>query len=183
MPRAATSVAIRVVDVAPLEAGQCPFALALALVAVHRDRLELAAAQALDQAVGAALGADEDEGAAALGVGAAAPTRWSSLAPWDSTWTKLCSMSRVFVLGRLVGVAAGLAGVGGGELAGRALERGREEQRLAVVRGLGDDPVDGGLEAHVEHAVGLVEDEDLDLVEGDRAAGEQVLEPARGRRR
>ena len=28
-----------------------------------------------------------------------------------------------------------------------------------------DDPVDGGLEAHVEHPVGLVEDEHLDLVE------------------
>ena len=41
-------------------------------------------------------------------------------------------------------------------------QRGREEERLAVGRGLGDDPVDRGLEAHVEHAVGLVEDEDAD---------------------
>ena len=47
-------------------------------------------------------------------------------------------------------------------------------------RGLGDDPVDGRLEAHVEHPVGLVEDEDLDLVERDDAAGDQVLEPAGG---
>ena len=56
------------VDVAALEAGQRPFALALALVAVHRDRRRLAAAQPLDQPVGAALGADEDQGAAAVGV-------------------------------------------------------------------------------------------------------------------
>ena len=35
----------------------------------------------------------------------------------------------------------------------------------------GDDPADVGDEAHVEHPVGLVEDEDLDLAEVDRAAG------------
>ena len=61
MPRAATSVATRVIDFAALEAGQGPLALALALVAVHRDRLDVATAQPLDQPVGAALGADEDE--------------------------------------------------------------------------------------------------------------------------
>ena len=43
-----------------------------------------------------------------------------------------------------------------------------------------DDPVDDGLEAHVEHAVGLVEDEQLDLVERDGAAVDQV-EQAAGR--
>ena len=102
------------------------------------------------------------------------------MALWDSTWTKLCSMSRSLVLGRLLGVAPGLVGVGGGELAGRALQGGREEQRLAIVRGLGDDPADRRLEAHVEHAVGLVEDEHLDVVERDRVAAEQVLEPAGG---
>ena len=46
---------------------------------------------------------------------------------------------------------------------------------------LGDDAVDGRAEAHVEHAVGLVEDEDLDVGERQRAAREQVLEAA-GRR-
>ncbi len=45
---------------------------------------------------------------------------------------------------------------------------------------LGDDPADRRFEAHVEHPVGLVEDEDADAAEGDGAAGEQVLEPARG---
>ena len=51
---------------ASLEAGQRPLALALALVAVHRDRLDIAPAQALDEPVGAALGADEDERAAGV---------------------------------------------------------------------------------------------------------------------
>ena len=99
-------------------------------------------AQALDQPVGAALGADEDERAAALlaaqlldqvvELGALRvdveeavldvglrPPRWP---PW--VWRR------------------GVAGVGGGDLAGRALQGRREEERLALVRGLGDDPVD-----------------------------------------
>ena len=70
--------------------------------------------------------------------------------------------------------------VGGGELSGRALERRREEQRLALGGGLGDDPVDGGLEAHVEHPVGLVEDEDPHVLAMQGAALDQVLETARG---
>ena len=77
-------------------------------------------------------------------------------------------------------MGAGVARVGGGDLPGRALERGREEERLALARGLGDDPVDRGAKAHVEHAVGLVEDEDLDLLQRDDAALDQVLEPAGG---
>ena len=77
---------------------------------------------------------------------------------------------------RRVDVAARLAGVGGGDLAGRPLQGRREEEGLAVAGRLGDDPVDRRLEAHVEHPVGLVEDEDLDLVELERAALEQVLE-------
>ena len=80
---------------------------------------------------------------------------------------------RVLVLDRVVRV-------GGRDAADLAVERGREEQRLAVVRALADDAVDGGAEAHVEHAVGLVEDEDLDVGERDRAARQQVLEAAGG---
>ena len=101
------------------------------------------------------------------------------MAPCESTWTKRCSISASLRSRRRVGVAARLARVGGGELAGRALERGREEERLALARRLGDDPADGRLEAHVEHPVGLVEDEDADALQRDRAARDQVLEPAR----
>ena len=79
-----------------------------------------------------------------------------------------------------VGVRAGVVGVGGGDAAGGTGEGRREEERLAVVGGERDDPVDGGAEAHVEHPVGLVEDEDADPAKRDRAAGDQVLEPARG---
>ena len=82
---------------------------------------------------------------------------------------------------RPVLVRAGLLGERVGQLADRALERGREEQCLPLARDLLDDAVDDGLEAHVEHAVGLVQDEDLDAAELDVAAGDQVFEaPGRG---
>ncbi len=84
------------------------------------------------------------------------------------------------ILRRRVGVVARIAGVGGGEFAGRPLERGREEERLAIRRRLADDAADRRLEAHVEHAVGLVEDEHTDVAQADRATGDQVLEPAGG---
>ena len=47
-----------------------------------------------------------------------------------------------------------------------AVERGGEQQRLAVVRDLAHDPLDLRQEAHVGHAVGLVDDEDADLRRG-----------------
>ena len=67
------------------------------------------------------------------------------------------------------------------QLADLAVERGREEHRLPVAREPPHDAVDLRLEAHVEHPVGLVEDEDLDGVEREQAAVEQVLQ-ATGRR-
>ena len=45
----------------------------------------------------------------------------------------------------------------------------------------GDDPLDVGQEAHVEHPVGLVEDEDLDLAEVRDPLADEVEQPA-GRR-
>ena len=89
-------------------------------------------------------------------------------------------MSRsVGSLGRL-GVAPRLARVAGGQLADGALERRGEEQGLPLGRGLADDPVHRGLESHVEHAVGLVEDEDADVLQRDDTARDQVLEATRG---
>src|SRR5215203_3521602 len=81
----------------------------------------------------------------------------------------------------LVDVALRVAGVGGGELARRALERRREEERLALARHLRHDPVDRWLEADVEHAIGLVEDEDRDPLQVEGTALQLVLEAARGR--
>ena len=49
-------------------------------------------------------------------------------------------------------------------------ERGREEQCLIAVGQQVDDAPDVGQEAHVEHPVGLVQDEDLDLAQVDACA-------------
>ena len=95
-----------------------------------------------------------------------------------STARKRCSISATCSGGGRVLVRTASVRVDGRDAAGLAVERGREEQRLAVARALRDDPVDGRAEAHVEHPVGLVEDEDLDVGERDRAAREQVLEAA-----
>ena len=59
--------------------------------------------------------------------------------------------------------------------------RRREEQRLPLRRDRPHDPLDLRLEAHVEHAVRLVQDEVRDLVQPDHAALEEVVEAPRGR--
>ncbi len=65
------------------------------------------------------------------------------------------------------------------ELADVAVERRGEEHRLAVDWSRRDDAVDLRLEAHVEHPVGLVEDEHADRVDRDEAPLDQVVQPAR----
>ena len=57
----------------------------------------------------------------------------------------------------------------------------REEQRLPREGHQFADALDVGNEAHVEHAVGLVDDEDLDAREQQLAAVEEVEQPARRR--
>ena len=70
---------------------------------------------------------------------------------------------------------------GVGEAADLGRHRRREEQRLADSRQQPDDALDIGDEAHVEHAVGLVDHQDLDVREQDLAALEQIDEaPGRG---
>ena len=66
-----------------------------------------------------------------------------------------------------------------GELLDRPGHRGREQQRLADARQLGADLLDVGDEAHVEHAVGLVDNQQAAGVQHDLAAAEQVHQPAR----
>ena len=82
-------------------------------------------------------------------------------------------------LGRVVLDAHGVARVFRCEAVDLAVERGGEEERLALPANLADDAVDGRAEAQVEHAVGLVEHEQGDAVEADEAPLEQILEPAR----
>src|SRR5262249_50201589 len=59
--------------------------------------------------------------------------------------------------------------------------RRREEQSLPDLRDQRDDALNVWNEAHVEHAVGLVDDEDLDVVHQDLAALVEIDQAARGR--
>ena len=77
-------------------------------------------------------------------------------------------------------VAHGIVRVPLGDAIDLAVERRREEHRLAIPRSRVDDALDVGAEAHVEHAVGLVEDEDLGVLERDGAALHEVEQAARG---
>ena len=61
----------------------------------------------------------------------------------------------------------------------RAVERRREQQRLAGGGRLVEQATNLGEEAHVGHAVGFVDDDDLDRGEVDLTPLDEVLEPAR----
>ena len=146
---------------------------------MHRDRAHLVPLEPLGEPVGAALRADEDEGEPAL-----------LLQQLDELLDLVLRGHRDELVVDLAGLVLArelgldpdrLVRVGAGELADRSVERGREEHRLAVVRDAAQDLVDLRLEAHVEHPVGLVEDEDRDGVERDQPPVHQVLQPARGR--
>jgi hypothetical protein len=167
------------VHVARLEARERLLALGLRLVAVHRHGRHGVLAQALDQPVGAALGAHEDQRAAALGI--------TELVHQRAHLCVVLEMDEAVRHGHLVlgpgrmHVALGVPCVCLGHAAGLALERGGEEERLALLGDLGHDPVDSGLEAHVEHPVGLVEHEHLHVLQGQVAPLEQVLQATGGR--
>ncbi len=75
--------------------------------------------------------------------------------------------------GRVLHVAAGEPDDVGGH-------RGGEEQGLALLAAQRDELLDVGDEAHVEHAVGLVEDEHLHPAE-DQVAAPDVVEQPSGR--
>ena len=68
-----------------------------------------------------------------------------------------------------------------GEVADHAGERRREEQRLPLLGRLRHDRVELFLEAHVEHAVGFIQHEDLHAAQLHAAAVHVVLEAARRR--
>ena len=57
---------------------------------------------------------------------------------------------------------------------------GREQHRLAQLGGLGQDALDVGQESEIEHLVGLVEDEHLDVAEVEHPAVGQIQQSARG---
>ena len=77
-------------------------------------------------------------------------------------------------------VADGVLRVHVGDPADGAVERGGEEHRLPIPRQEPDDTVDLRLEPHVEHAVSLVQHEDLDAVQLDQLAVGEILQASGG---
>ena len=83
-----------------------------------------------------------------------------------STWSTWCAIVATGDWAESASCVLGLAEEALDEDVDRAVERGREEQPLAPGRRLVHDATDAGEEAEVGHVVGLVEDGDLDGVEG-----------------
>nr|WP_246430398.1 hypothetical protein [Streptomyces rectiverticillatus] len=164
------------VHVAGLEVVEDAAAGALGHAAVQGVGTDAGVQQLLGDAVGAQLGADEDDGAALAG-GDGGGDRRLVLRLHDQD-----------VVGH------GGDGTGGGvdlvrdrvdqvaldEGVDLVLQRGGEQQALAAGRHQVEDLGDLGQEAHVGHLVGLVEDGDLDLVERGGAAVDDVAQTARG---
>ena len=65
-----------------------------------------------------------------------------------------------------------------GDFAHRALEGRRVAERLMHRRDGGNDASNGWFEAHVEHAIDLVQHQDLNLVELDQLAPEKIFQTA-----
>ncbi len=68
--------------------------------------------------------------------------------------------------------------VAAGDHADVAVERGREQDGLTLLRGGVEDATHGGEESHVGHPVGFVDHDDLDHAEVHHPLGDEVLEPA-----
>ena len=131
----------------------------------------------LDDLVGPALGAREDQRPRVRRVFEEVLSS-ASLSRGSTKWTDCSTSSAVVATGRDFDVRR-VAEPFGGQLANLRRHGGREHQRLPFVRRGRDDPPQRHDEAHVEHLVGFVENQDLDAAQIDVALLHQVLEPAR----
>ena len=90
----------------------------------------------------------------------------------------------VDLFGRLAGVADrdanGVHEVLVDEVGDGGLDGGREEQRLTNGGEKAHDALDGGQEAHIEHPVGFIKDEQVDRIQANQAAFDKIAEAARG---
>ena len=97
-----------------------------------------------------------------------------------STWMMRWVMRSTVVACRRHRDAGGIAQHGFGEIGDVLGHGGREEQRLPLDRQFADDFADVVDEAHVEHAVGFVEHQELDLAELQSVALHEVEQAAGG---
>jgi hypothetical protein len=152
-------------------------ALALALVAMDRGGLDACARQMADNAVGTMFGAGEDQRA----VDASSFRRWLSKRLLFALVDKGHILLDAFRRGRRRGYrnADRIVEETVAQFGNRLGHGGREKQALALFGEQQVDPLERVDEAKVHHLVGFVEDEDLDILQAQRALFDQVEQAAR----
>ena len=165
-------------QLAALQLRQGAGALALVHVAVQGGGGKALVGQAVGQIVGAALGRREDDGLVQRGVAQHVVQQLHLVAGVVRVQQALRDVGVLF-LGAGDLDALRFAHHAGGQLGHGAVQRGREQQRLAAFRQAADDGLDVLDEAHVQHAVGFVQHQRVHGVQLD-AAGVQVIDQAAG---
>ena len=164
-------------DFAVLEALQRFGALRLRHVAMQRRRIETVAGQRALQDIDIALAIAEDQRVFDVLAADQAAQRLALIFRGDDHQRLLDQRGRRGR--RRHGDRDGLVEESVGQAADLRRHRGREEQRLPGFRQQTDDAFDIGDEPHIEHPVGLVDDQDAHIRQQDLAALEQVEHPAR----
>ncbi len=165
-------------DVTGAERGQVAVTGHLGQVAVQVDRGDARVGEGLSELLGLVLGAHEEDAASAA--------RGQLL---HERLLRFGAVDLEHVVGHRGDVAGGLVDrvqhlvveEAANDLVHAVVERGREQEALAVLRGLVEDARDDGQEAEVGHVVGLVEHGDLNRVEVHEALLHEVLEAAGAR--
>ena len=165
-------------QLAALQLRQRAGALALVHVAVQGGGGKALVGQAVGQIVGAALGRREDDGLVQRGVAQHVVQQLHLVAGVVRVQQALRDVGVLF-LGAGDLDALRFAHHARGQLGDGAVQRGREQQRLAAFRQAADDGLDIFDEAHVQHAVGFVQHQRVHGVQLD-AARVQVVDQAAG---
>src|SRR5690625_5170771 len=165
------------VELALLESGKRALALALRAVRVHHGRGKALPVEALGYAVGAVFRAREDDDILNIFLLQNVQQEVHLALLCDGADLLRDGFSRIASLADFD--ILGLIENGAGQFPNGFLHRSGEQHRLTLARDLGDDLADVADEAHVEHAISLVEDEHLDAAQVDRAALHVIEKAAR----
>ena len=166
-------------DAVVLEIRECAHACALALVAMDRSGADAGALQLLGQAIGTVLGAGEDQHLEPVAILDQVGQQVPLVVLWHLVDGLVHAISgrvahRHFHRDRVVQHAVG-------ELPDVVVVSGREHQVLALRGQHLDHAADVADEPHVEHAIGLVEDEHLHVAQVHGALLREVQQSPWGR--
>ena len=151
------------------------FALRLAHAAVQSARFQALQPELLDQPLGAALGANEEDRAARTGGNVGGHANLLLFRDGDEA----VQHRRQFVFRRDCGVVDGVVLVALHERVNGAVQRGQEEQRLVLLLDAAEDALNLRQEAKVGHLVRFVDNDGTDVVQPQGVALQQVVQAAR----